>query len=190
LCTHYDVLKVTRDAPAEVIRAAYRSLSSKYHPDRTGLAESGEVMSAINTAYAVLSNPLTRRGHDFWIAEQESMSAGGTDPRRRTRTRLVLSSPAIQAHGNASRRRYSATVIIALLLSALTYALAPVLAPTDMWLDRAWQQIRSKNTLAEPLGRGSGAPADSMRRFDFSAELTPRSDAERSLPAEDFAQRH
>jgi hypothetical protein len=31
--THYDNLKVSRDAPIEVIRAAYRSLASKYHPD-------------------------------------------------------------------------------------------------------------------------------------------------------------
>ncbi|WP_083446899.1 DnaJ domain-containing protein [Azoarcus sp. CIB] len=32
--THYDNLKVARDAPIEVIKAAYPSLSQKYHPDR------------------------------------------------------------------------------------------------------------------------------------------------------------
>jgi len=33
--THYDNLKVARDAPHEVIRAAYKTLSQKYHPDRS-----------------------------------------------------------------------------------------------------------------------------------------------------------
>lgn len=32
--THYDNLKVARIAPPEVIRAAYRTLSQKYHPDK------------------------------------------------------------------------------------------------------------------------------------------------------------
>ena len=30
--THYDNLKVARNAPPEVIRAAYRVLAQKYHP--------------------------------------------------------------------------------------------------------------------------------------------------------------
>ena len=32
--TYYDDLKISRDAPNEVIRAAYKALSLKYHPDR------------------------------------------------------------------------------------------------------------------------------------------------------------
>jgi hypothetical protein len=32
--THYDNLKVSRHAPQEVIRAAYKALSQKYHPDK------------------------------------------------------------------------------------------------------------------------------------------------------------
>jgi curved DNA-binding protein CbpA len=34
--THYDNLKVSHDAPVEVINAAYRSLAKKYHPDKNG----------------------------------------------------------------------------------------------------------------------------------------------------------
>jgi len=34
LRTHYDNLKVSRDAPDNVIRAAYKTLSQKYHPDK------------------------------------------------------------------------------------------------------------------------------------------------------------
>lgn len=32
--THYDNLKVARDAPDAVIRAAYKALMQKFHPDK------------------------------------------------------------------------------------------------------------------------------------------------------------
>jgi curved DNA-binding protein CbpA len=69
--THYDNLKVSRDAPAEVIQAAYRSLARKYHPDRNGSNAEGEaIMKAINASYEVLSDPVRRANHDRWIASQ------------------------------------------------------------------------------------------------------------------------
>lgn len=59
--THYDNLKVARTAPIEVIRAAYKSLSQKYHPDRNqNSAEANEIMRLINHAYEVLSDPIQR----------------------------------------------------------------------------------------------------------------------------------
>lgn len=72
LCTHYDNLKVARDAPDFVIRAAYRTLSQKYHPDkRPGDEHAVRVMALINQFYEVLSNPERRREHDAWIAREE-----------------------------------------------------------------------------------------------------------------------
>lgn len=69
--THYDNLKVTQDAPAEVIKAAYRALASKYHPDKNGgSARAKQIMALINTAYAVLSDPSKKAAHDLWIREQ------------------------------------------------------------------------------------------------------------------------
>ncbi|MCS4533794.1 J domain-containing protein [Neisseria montereyensis] len=69
--THYDNLKVAQDAPIEVIRAAYRSLCKKYHPDQNPNNPDAErIMSLINRSYAVLSDPEQRRAHDDWIAAQ------------------------------------------------------------------------------------------------------------------------
>ena len=66
--THYDNLKVARNAPPEVIRAAYRTLSQKYHPDRNpGNPESVRIMTILNNTYDVLSDPSKRREHDEWI---------------------------------------------------------------------------------------------------------------------------
>src|SRR5882724_2389355 len=66
--SHYENLKVSRDAPIEVIRAAYKSLSLKYHPDRNqGSPRAARIMRIINTSYEVLSDPALRRQHDEWI---------------------------------------------------------------------------------------------------------------------------
>jgi hypothetical protein len=70
--THYDNLKVARDAPIEVIRAAYRSLSGMYHPDRhPGSDKAARIMRIINTSYGVISDPALRAQHDRWIASME-----------------------------------------------------------------------------------------------------------------------
>ena len=72
LHTHYDNLKVARDAPPEVIRAAYKTLCNKFHPDRhAGSERATHTFQLINAAYAVLSNPASRLHHDRWIAKQE-----------------------------------------------------------------------------------------------------------------------
>ena len=61
----YDTLSVTRDAPSEVIRAAYRSLTQLHHPDRhPDDAAAAARMAAINRAYEVLSDRTRRRLHD------------------------------------------------------------------------------------------------------------------------------
>ncbi len=63
--THYDNLKVAENAPDEVIKAAYRALCQKYHPDKnSGDAEAHRIMQIINAAYAVLSDPAQRSRYD------------------------------------------------------------------------------------------------------------------------------
>lgn len=70
--THYDNLKVARMAPQEVIRAAYKALTQKYHPDKNpGDEKSARIMAIVNTAYGILSDPVRRKEHDDWIAAEE-----------------------------------------------------------------------------------------------------------------------
>ena len=74
--THYDNLKVARDAPPEVIRAAYKVLAQRYHPDRNpGSERAARIMQIVNASYQVLSDPASRAAHDAWIAEQERSQA-------------------------------------------------------------------------------------------------------------------
>lgn len=70
--THYDNLKVSRDAPREVIEAAFQSLCEKYHPDKyPGSQQAAERMLLIRRAYEILSDPELRREHDAWIVKEE-----------------------------------------------------------------------------------------------------------------------
>lgn len=70
--THYDNLKVARMAPQEVIRAAYKALSQKYHPDKNpGDEKAARIMAIVNSAYNTLSDPVRRKEHDEWIAAEE-----------------------------------------------------------------------------------------------------------------------
>jgi len=70
--THYDNLKVSRHAPQEVIRAAYKALSQKYHPDKNpGDERAARIMAIVNTAYNILSDPVRRKEHDDWISSEE-----------------------------------------------------------------------------------------------------------------------
>lgn len=75
--THYDNLKVARDAPPEVVRAAYKVLAQRYHPDRNpGNERAARIMTIVNASYAVLSDPAARAAHDAWIVEQERIEGG------------------------------------------------------------------------------------------------------------------
>jgi DnaJ-class molecular chaperone len=61
----YDVLGVRRGDADETIRAAYRKLAKKHHPDlNPGKPEAAERFKAINAAYSLLSDPIKRGKFD------------------------------------------------------------------------------------------------------------------------------
>ncbi|WP_145979564.1 DnaJ domain-containing protein [Ramlibacter tataouinensis] len=71
--TYYDILQVSRRARPEGVRAAYRRLAQRYHPDKMpGNADAQRVMAALNEAYAVLSDPQQRARYDQVIAQAQS----------------------------------------------------------------------------------------------------------------------
>ena len=62
----YEVLQVRPGADAEVIRAAYRVLARKFHPDHGG---DPILMVALNDAWDVLGDPVRRAAYDASRAE-------------------------------------------------------------------------------------------------------------------------
>ncbi len=73
----YAVLQVSPEADAEIIRAAYRSLMQRYHPDRNpGDLQAAEMAVRVVQAYEILSNPEQKAAYDAQLLrEQATLSA-------------------------------------------------------------------------------------------------------------------
>jgi molecular chaperone DnaJ len=61
---YYDVLGISRDASADDIKRAYRSLARQHHPDVNKEPEAERKFKEINEAYEVLSDDKKRRTYD------------------------------------------------------------------------------------------------------------------------------
>lgn len=74
--THYDTLEISPKASPEVVRAAYRSLIQRFHPDRRpDDAAAATRAAAITEAYDVLSDPARRTAYDQCLAEPSAPAA-------------------------------------------------------------------------------------------------------------------
>lgn len=126
LHTHYDNLKVARNAPPEVIRAAYKALCQQFHPDRHGgNPRATQTFQLINTAYEVLSDPARRRQHDAWIAKTETRHRA-REPERaplRWNGRERRRRPGPSAMSDGSARPSSVTPAVSGLMQRLPHPL-------------------------------------------------------------------
>lgn len=73
---YYERLGVSPTATLDAIKAAYRELVQKYHPDRNdGSAGSTEAFKRLGEAYTTLSDPVRRQEHDARRARTRSGKA-------------------------------------------------------------------------------------------------------------------
>lgn len=81
--TFYDIFEVGTNATPDEIRAAYKRMVQRHHPDKhRGRASSEELLKAINYAYSILSDPLKRANYDAKLinssdAEADAMYGAG-----------------------------------------------------------------------------------------------------------------
>jgi len=91
---YYAILGVVPSAEDVVIRAAWKALAQRYHPDRFvgDVAEANKRMAEINEGYNVLSDPVQRKAYDKirgnkegnfgdWVHEEEvDQASKSSDP--------------------------------------------------------------------------------------------------------------
>lgn len=77
---YYKVLQVDAEAEPEVIEAAYRALSKKYHPDLNRATDAMDRMASINSAYTVLNDPSKRRDYNYLRSQHRMASVAPATP--------------------------------------------------------------------------------------------------------------
>ena len=75
---HYATLGLDRDCPDEHIRAAYRALAKRYHPDvNPGAPGAMARIQKLNAAYAQLGDTTRRRSYDRELEQVDKIRAAG-----------------------------------------------------------------------------------------------------------------
>ncbi len=83
MSNYYEILGVSKNATADEIKKAYRTLAFKYHPDRNpGNAEAEEKFKQISVAYDVLGDEAKRRNYDLGGYSESSYSNANSQYQR------------------------------------------------------------------------------------------------------------
>lgn len=150
--THYDVLEVSRAASPEVLRAAYKSLIQRLHPDRNpGDALAAERATLVINAYQVLSDPAARAAYDLELKRQADILQGAA-----LRGQRQVASASLRSKGKDKSHRWGMWAPMVLLLLFL-------------WL--FWSTLFK--TPAPPAGiepRATAAPRDTPPQKDGNAD--------------------
>src|SRR5688500_13372442 len=78
---YYELLGVQKGADDKAIKAAYRSLAMKFHPDRNpGCSDSESKFKAINEAYDCLKDPQKRAAYDRYGKAAFQNGGAGAGP--------------------------------------------------------------------------------------------------------------
>ncbi|WP_299818604.1 DnaJ domain-containing protein [uncultured Pontibacter sp.] len=96
---YYSVLGISPTATTQEVKAAYKRLAIKYHPDKNqGNVLAEEMFKQINTAYQTLANPNKRARYDLRLQYQ------------RERQRVLRQQPVYQQDPRYSQTRHPAGV--------------------------------------------------------------------------------
>ena len=130
----YQILGVTRAASADQIKAAYRELVKKHHPDLfpdvDTKAKATEKLRLVNEAYAVLGNPKRRERYDRRFVqipkENPRARAAPSSETARSRPRKVRRQinklQLLKRVLRLSKKRIAYMLVAAMLVLVLTYA--------------------------------------------------------------------
>lgn len=96
--THYEILGLLSTADDVVVKAAYKALAQKYHPDKCKLDPevANSWMAALNAAHTVLCNKTKRKAYDDWLQARA---------KKHTKTKVKPSAAPTQNQSSASNHQ-------------------------------------------------------------------------------------
>ncbi len=71
---YYRTLGLTRNCTQAEIKAAYKELAKKWHPDKNKSVNAHDMFIEIHEAYEILSNPIKRASYDELFSENNSIA--------------------------------------------------------------------------------------------------------------------
>ena len=190
--THYDNLKVARNAPPEVIRAAYKSLAQKYHPDKHhDPIESERIIKIINAAYEVLMNPEARAKYDIELGREETKNV--VTPPSATTSSIAKYSPTqtenINTHSFKTGNPFitSRKVILPMAIYGLIILCLAIFATMLIKANPTEQQKTTKPTEPTDQTTTLSSPSnleslDGNRQQQSSAYISATSPPQTALP--------
>ncbi len=145
---YYKMLQVDPEADADVIAAAYRRLSLKYHPDTNRAADATRRMQEINEAYEVLKDAARRARYDL---ESAALTSGyghaGPGPRGEGKERAAARQapepiqPSFHAFRNAPRGAKTVKAFAAEPVYCQGNPTQEHVLPGGCWIDMGFEWI-------------------------------------------------
>ncbi|MBI5889219.1 MAG: DnaJ domain-containing protein [Nitrosomonadales bacterium] len=164
----YETLEVSQSASPEVIKAAYKSLMQRYHPDKNpGNAEIAAHALQVVQAYEVLSDPDKRTAYDIKLRQQAADYANAI----RDRSSGVRAASARNGSPVAEERKsyWLLWLLIALTIGFSLFAMSVLKSDKSPGSDLANPGISAR----EAVARASEEVARTIPSYvlDMSVEL-------------------
>lgn len=177
---HYETLEVSPKASPEVIKAAYKSLMQRYHPDRNpGDARHAERSILIGKAYEVLSDPERRAAYDLELQQRTGRSADSPAMRPSPRPSVARRQVADEDDGQTSFFDRWLIFAVAVVAGSVSFWLFFKQAPLETVQQAAHSPFTARHSGLETTPapakeydeafKGNPAPAIAETSDDFAA---------------------
>ncbi|WMJ74282.1 DnaJ domain-containing protein [Cytophagaceae bacterium ABcell3] len=169
--TYYQILGISPTANQEEIKAAFKKLAVKYHPDKNpGSSFAEEHFKKVNEAYQVLSDPRKRKQYDLRQMYQRQRSYSSTS------TASYAEKPKPKPKASYKARRPSAKKKPGVKLAHVFMSLGifAVLIVAAVFFYNFMNRFASDKYFAEGIDlKAKGFYVQAYQKFSESVELNP-----------------
>lgn len=169
--SYYDILGVERQATEQEVRAAYRRLVLKYHPDRNPDPAATEMFLKITRAYECLSDAGRRASYDRLLKLEEQPAAPQQTASRTSREPARTKTDAVTARRKKEAGPTADIMRLTTLLNRNKYVEAEGLARRLM---QYYPQEALPYAVLGDISRYRGDLDEASKLYAYAAQMDPR----------------